>query len=134
LGLGTESWEFKLPKVNFIRYSSLGIVNTTKNFTLLNSRCNPDTPGSAGETFVLKTIDRVVVMSDSTYGAFSDNPKRELPNGWIYSISTGDFRDASGVSFEGRGIQPDVYVKNTAEEIRQNLDRTLEEALNILRD
>lgn len=88
--------------------------------------------GSAGETFIMamKTIDKVTVVGDSTYGAFSDNPKRELPNGWIYSISVGDFRDAEGKSFEGIGIPPDVYVKNTPTEIRSGIDNTLEWAIS----
>ncbi|HSI77934.1 MAG TPA: S41 family peptidase [Lunatimonas sp.] len=87
--------------------------------------------GSAGETFVLamKTMDHVKVIGDYTFGAFSDNPKRELPNGWIYSISTGDFRDASGVSFEGTGIPPQQVVLNTREEIEAGLDRVLEAAI-----
>ena len=35
----------------------------------------------------------------------------------------------SGVSYEGRGMSPDMYIKNTAEEMAAGVDRVLEEAL-----
>lgn len=103
----------------------------TKPIKLLTNRHT----GSAGETFVLamKTFDHVKVVGDSTYGAFSDNPKRELPNCWIYAISTGDFRDAAGVSFEGIGIPPHELVKNTNDEIQSGVDKVLESALESLK-
>ncbi len=92
--------------------------------------------GSAGETFILamKTMDHVKVLGDSTYGAFSDNPKRELPNGWIYAISTGDFRDANGLSYEGIGIPPDELIQNTIPEIQSGVDKVLEKAILELKD
>lgn len=103
----------------------------TKPIKLLTNRHT----GSAGETFVLamKTMGHVQVVGDSTYGAFSDNPKRELPNGWIYAISTGDFRDAAGVSFEGIGIPPHEMVKNSPEEIQSGKDKVLEKAMYTLK-
>ncbi|MFD2200833.1 S41 family peptidase [Shivajiella indica] len=92
--------------------------------------------GSAGETFVLamKTIEHVKVLGDSTYGAFSDNPKRELPNGWIYAISTGDFRDANGISYEGKGIPPHELIQNTIAEVQSGLDKVLEKAIEELKE
>ncbi|MEL6256252.1 MAG: hypothetical protein AAFR87_29885 [Bacteroidota bacterium] len=31
-----------------------------------------------------------------------------MPNGWVYSLSIGDWRDAEGVSFEDIGLIPDI--------------------------
>lgn len=90
--------------------------------------------GSAGETFTLamRQNEKVEIVGDFTYGAFSDNPKWELPNGWIVAMSTGDFRDHNGISYEEIGLEPDQVVKNTPEEVSEGMDRALTRALSIL--
>jgi C-terminal processing protease CtpA/Prc len=100
----------------------------TKPVVLLTTRKT----GSAGETFTLamREISGVIHMGDTTYGAFSDNPRRELANGWIYSISVGDFRAADGKSYEGTGIAPQRVIKNSREDIEVGKDKILEAALN----
>ncbi|MPR36142.1 S41 family peptidase [Salmonirosea aquatica] len=89
---------------------------------------------SAGETFALamNQLPTVTQLGDTTYGIFSDNPKRELPNGWIYSVSTGDFRAADGKSYEGIGVSPRVRVLNTKEDLAAGRDKVLEAALGRL--
>ncbi|WP_128545846.1 S41 family peptidase [Larkinella soli] len=86
---------------------------------------------SAGETFTLAMNQnpKVTQLGDTTFGVFSDNPKRELPNGWIYSVSTGDFRAADGKSYEGVGIAPKIRVVNTKEDLAAGKDRVLEAAV-----
>lgn len=86
---------------------------------------------SAGETFTLamNQLANVTQMGDTTFGIFSDNPKRELLNGWIYSVSTGDFRAADGKSYEGIGIAPKIRVSNSKEDLAAGRDRVLEAAL-----
>jgi len=89
---------------------------------------------SAGETFTLamQQLSNVTQLGDYTSGAFSDNISRELPNGWFYFISIGDYRTADGQSLEGVGVKPDVLLVNTKEETLNGIDKELSKALEIL--
>jgi peptidase S41-like protein/tricorn protease-like protein len=89
---------------------------------------------SAAETFAfaMRQNDNVTHVGDITSGAFSDSVARELPNGWYYGLSIGDYRDASGTSYEGIGIAPDILVKNTEEEVAGGQDRALERCMEFL--
>ncbi|SDA91922.1 Tricorn protease C1 domain-containing protein [Algoriphagus alkaliphilus] len=102
----------------------------TKPVVLLTDRGT----GSAGETFTLamRQNETVEIIGNFTYGAFSDNPKWELPNGWIVAMSTGDFRDQNGNSYEGIGLEPDELIANTPGEVSEGTDRALTRALSIL--
>lgn len=71
----------------------------------------------------------VTQAGDTAFGIFSDNPKRELPNGCIYSVSSGDFRAADGKSYEGIGLAPQIRIVNTKEDIAAGRDKVLEAAL-----
>ncbi|GAB3319501.1 hypothetical protein GCM10027299_12050 [Larkinella ripae] len=99
----------------------------TKPVVLLTNRIT----ASAGETFTLamNQLSTVTQLGDKTYGAFSDNPKRELPNGWIYSVTPGDFRAADGKNYEGIGIAPKIQVVNTKADLAAGKDKVLEVAL-----
>lgn len=102
----------------------------TKPIVLLTSRWT----GSAGETFTLamNQLSNVTQLGDYTGGAFSDNISRELPNGWFYFISIGDYRAADGASYEGIGIKPDVELVNSKEDILSGTDKELEKAMKLL--
>lgn len=90
--------------------------------------------GSAGETFTLamRKNQNVTIVGNFTYGAFSDNPKKELPNGWIVAMSTGDFRDDAGISYEGIGLEPDQLVINTPEQVANGMDRAILAGFGVL--
>ncbi|RMF00768.1 MAG: peptidase S41 [Bacteroidetes bacterium] len=89
---------------------------------------------SAGETLVLamRSLPQLTIVGDTTQGAFSNALPRELPNGWLYSISIGDWRAADGTSFEGRGIPPDTLVQNQSHDLATGTDQALEVALQLL--
>ncbi len=89
---------------------------------------------SAGETFTLamREFNHVKIWGDTTAGSFSDNPNTEMPNGWIFSISVGDYRAADGQSFEGIGIAPHRWVKTTRDNLLKDKDIALEEAIQEL--
>ncbi len=89
---------------------------------------------SARETFCLamKMSPNVTFIGDTTAGAFSNQINRELPNGWGYSLSIGDWRDANNVSHEGVGLVPDILIQNTRQELLDGEDRVLDEALSFL--
>jgi carboxyl-terminal processing protease len=68
-------------------------------------------------------------MGDTTAGGFSDVISRELPNGWLYFVPVGDYRNADGGSEEGRGVAPKIVLVNTKEDIQSGRDKVLEAAI-----
>lgn len=122
---GPKHTDFTVPMEWYVEPS--GKSQYTKPVVLLTNRIT----ASAGETFTLAMNQNrnVTHLGDKTYGAFSDNPKRELPNGWIYSVTPGDFRAADGKNYEGIGIAPKMTVVNTKEDIAAGKDKVLEAAI-----
>jgi carboxyl-terminal processing protease len=57
---------------------------------------------------------------------------RESWNGWLYSISIGDYRAANGASYEGKGIPPHIVVQNKREDVLNGVDEALERAVQQL--
>lgn len=90
---------------------------------------------SAGETFVLamRSQPSITHAGDTTGGGLSDMAARELPNGWIYFMSIGDYRAANGQSFEGLGIPPTVFMRSTEAALDTGHDSALEYAIEQLR-
>ena len=89
---------------------------------------------SAGETFTwaMNTQQHITHMGDTTAGGFTDVIARELPNGWLYFVGVGDYRNAAGRSEEGIGVAPDIYIVNTKDDITAGNDKVLEKAMDIL--
>jgi carboxyl-terminal processing protease len=102
-----------------------------KNVVMLTSRFTQ----SAGETFglALRQFDHIKSVGDTTAGSFSDNPNFELLNGWMFSVSVGDYRGPAGISYEGFGMPPDVYGKTTRKELLNGKDTLLERAVALLK-
>ncbi len=90
---------------------------------------------SAGETFdlAIKQFDHVKTLGDTTAGSFSDNPNFDLPNGWMISVSVGDYRAANGKSYEGIGLAPDEFLVNSKDDLLANKDIVLEKAIELLK-
>ncbi len=90
---------------------------------------------SAGETLTMamNTLPTITSIGDTTMGAFANAAYGELPNGWLYSISIGDWRDAEGKSHEGIGIIPDHIIKNQKADLLNGKDEVLESALQRIR-
>lgn len=87
---------------------------------------------SAAERHVLslRTLPNVTFVGDTTSGGISTKIGKELANGWFYSISPQKVESHDGKYFEGVGIPPDIYIKNTMTEINAGQDRTLDKALD----
>lgn len=102
----------------------------TKPVIVLTSRFTQ----SAGETFVLAIaqFNHVRTLGDTTAGSFSDNPTFELPNGWMFSVSVGDYRAADGKSFEGVGLVPNETIVTSRVQLLDGKDATLERAIDKL--
>jgi carboxyl-terminal processing protease len=67
---------------------------------------------SAAETFTLamRVLPNVTIVGEPTAGVFSDTHDLTLSNGWQLTYSIGEWRDAQGNLWEGRGFPPDVVV------------------------
>ncbi|WP_158973521.1 S41 family peptidase [Cellulophaga sp. L1A9] len=92
---------------------------------------------SAGEIFLLhmQSFENVIQIGDTTAGDFSTvSNMRFLPNGWHYRYSIQKFLLPNGESLDGVGHIPDMYVKNTAEDIAAKEDKVLDTALEYLLD
>jgi len=82
-------------------------------------------------TMAFKTLPNLVHVGDTTNGAQSTMIGRELMNGWYYTICPQKIEWKDGKSYEGIGLPPDIYVKNTPSEMDGGQDKTLETALAI---
>jgi carboxyl-terminal processing protease len=92
------------------------------------------TPSAAERTVMaLRTLPNVAVMGDTTNGSISTKIARELANGWYYSLTPQQVEMFDGRSYEGRGLAPDVVLRNEAAEVRAGVDRLLEAAIDRLR-
>jgi hypothetical protein len=67
---------------------------------------------SAAETFAMALFGRprrVVRIGEPTQGVFSDVLGRSLPNGWSFGLPNEIYLTEDGRSFDGPGVQPDIY-------------------------
>lgn len=87
---------------------------------------------SAGErtAMAFKTLPNVTHIGDTTNGAFATKIGKELANGWFYTIVTQKIEYRDGLSYEGTGMIPDIYSKNTMSEMQSGQDKTLERAID----
>lgn len=90
---------------------------------------------SAAETglLALRQLSNITTVGDTTSGAFSDAVLHEMPNGWLYALSVGDYRAADGKSYEGIGLAPNFLVLNQKAEILAGKDAALEFAIQKLK-
>ncbi len=115
-----KEWDIK-PKEEYINKP---IVVLSDRFTI-----------SAGERAVMafKTLPNVTVLGDTTNGAHGTMIGRELANGWFYSLVPQKVEMFDGISYEGIGLAPDVYIQNTSADISAGSDKVLELAIDKLR-
>ena len=91
---------------------------------------------SAGENLVLyfRALPQTIIMGENTTGAMGERIEKEMPNGWIYSISGQLITAADGMVYEGPGIPPHIYSLNTEAELEMGVDRMLEMAIDELQE
>lgn len=90
---------------------------------------------SAAENVALavRAVPRAIVVGETTAGVMADAAPLPLPNGWEVGVPVNVFRDANGVSWEGVGVPPDLWVTNDRSDVEAGRDRVLEKALAFLR-
>ena len=88
---------------------------------------------SAGENFIfaMSRLPYVTQMGSTTSGACANTLRRELLNGWFYSVPIGLFTDMEDRSVEGIGIVPaeENRFVNTPEDLQAGIDTVLEAAI-----
>lgn len=84
-------------------------------------------------TMAFKTLPNLVHIGDTTNGSISTMIGRELANGWMYTVSPQKVEFVDGISYEAKGLVPDILVENTAEEMAAGQDKALEAAINHLK-
>ena len=89
---------------------------------------------SAAETLVmyLRPLPNVTIIGERTGGGLSDRLTRELPNGWIFSLSHQKRLTADGQLYEGRGLPPDIEAPFKPTDFLRNRDPILETALALI--
>jgi C-terminal processing protease CtpA/Prc len=118
----TEWYEWNIhPKGEFV---DKPIIVLTDRFTI-----------SAGERSVMafKTLPNATIMGDTTNGAHGTMIGRELANGWFYSLVPQKVELFDGKSYEGIGLAPDIFSKNSMSEINDGVDMTLQKAIDKLK-
>lgn len=67
---------------------------------------------SAAEIFTLMMKERgnTRIAGETTNGIFSTTLAKQLPNGWVFTLSNEVLTDEKGVAYEGEGIVPDFNI------------------------
>lgn len=86
---------------------------------------------SAGEraAMAFDVLPNVTMVGDTTNGGHGTMIGRELANGWFFSLVTQKTRLDDGLSYEGIGIAPDIFLKNTSDQINAGVDGVLQYAI-----
>jgi len=92
---------------------------------------------SAAEEFLwhMNAFVHVTQLGDVSAGDLSDLSNfRFLPNGWVYHYSIQMYLTPDGKTLDGVGFIPDVYVRNTEQDIAAGNDVVMERAFEFLKE
>ena len=89
---------------------------------------------SAGEDFMMaaSVLPHVTTVGERTAGALGSQYPVTMPNGWRLWMPYMANLDHNGVSWNGVGLTPDIYMVNAPADIESGRDRVLEFALDLL--
>ena len=93
--------------------------------------------GSAAEIFTLcmAALPQVTTVGAPTRGITSDELPKQLPNGWVVTVSNERYEDPAGTCYERVGIPPAVPVKpEVGESLTNHLRRGIQVAGRVLRE
>ena len=90
---------------------------------------------SAAEDMVamFRSNSRAVILGAATHGTTGTPLMLPMPIGGGVRVCSVGYRLLDGTEFIGTGIQPDVRVENSIEDLRSGYDRVLNHALRMLR-
>jgi hypothetical protein len=124
-----EHTDFSKPQQKFIDPDGEKNLSHTPVVLLTNKNTQ-----SAAELFtmMMAVLPNVTIVGDTTMGIFSDTRVEKLPNGWEYRLSIMKTTDHKSGWFEGKGIEPDILVENSEDDIKRGVDRVLEKAIDLV--
>lgn len=118
----SEYYPVWLKKSDYIRWQKPVIVLTNRHsFSATNDFVN-----------TMKLLPNVTIMGDRTGGGSGLPFSAELLNSWTVRFSASPTSDVSKKSIES-GIDPDIRVDMTLEDIQKNRDTIIEEAIKLLK-
>lgn len=94
---------------------------------LINRSCYSATSYFAG---MIKGLPKVRLVGQLTGGGAGGHLGYQLSNGAQLRVSVSDFLDKEGNTVE-TGVLPDIFIENTAEDIRTGRDKMLEKAMEL---
>lgn len=86
---------------------------------------------SAAENLVLamRTVPGAMIVGDTTAGAMADTGPMAIGDGWTFTVPVNVIRDPEGRSWEGVGLAPDLWARNTPADVKAGRDAVLELAI-----
>ena len=80
----------------------------------------------------MQVFPNVTIIGDTTGGGLGNPIRRELPNGWVFRLSTMVGATADSYIVDGKGVPPDVTTITTEEDSINGIDRILEKGIEII--
>lgn len=107
-----------------------GDVQYSKPVVVLTSRKT----FSSAEGFVLamRELPNTTIVGDTTGGGMGSPVYRELPNGWVFRLSTKLFTTKEYEILENIGIAPDITEITTRQDSIDGIDRILERGIEVI--
>ena len=91
--------------------------------------------GSTSEVFAggMQDIGRAIIVGETSVGGVLPSVFDTLPTGAIFQYAVSDYRTPNNVLLEGRGVIPDIAVKQTRKALLTGADDQLDAAIKIIR-
>lgn len=133
LGMGNTDMSPFIPET--IQASNLGyfsnkVVIITNKFSISSSEIT---------CMALKELPNVTVIGEQTFGANGPISEQKeftgnftMPNGWQVQLAQRITYDKNKNIYEGKGVPPDIFVKQNINAASNGIDNQLEEAINFL--
>lgn len=90
--------------------------------------------GSTSEVFAagMQETGRATVIGETTAGAVLPSIFEKLPTGYLFQYAISDYRSPRNILIEGRGVIPDIQVKQTRESLLSGGDAQLSAAIKLI--
>ena len=90
--------------------------------------------GSTSEVFAagMQESGRAVLVGERTAGAVLPSVFEKLATGYLFQYAISDYRSPKNILIEGRGVIPDLEVKQTRASLLSGADAQLDEAIKLI--
>jgi carboxyl-terminal processing protease len=90
--------------------------------------------GSTSEVFAagMQETGRAILVGETTAGAVLPSVFEKLATGYLFQYAISDYRSPKNILIEGRGVIPDLEVKQTRASLLAGSDAQLDEAIRLI--